>query len=927
MVARSHQTLAEIPMLDKSEMEQLLVLWNRTDSPIVPDDPLFKSVAKHAARSPNATAVIAQDKVLTYAQLDSRANQLANYLIENGIGPGTAVGLYVERSTSMLVGIIGIQRAGGAYVPLDPAYPAERIALILEDAQIPVIVAQMDIIGQLPALDAEIIELDSSYECLDGVSTVAPNTVVTLDDLAYIIYTSGSTGKPKGVMVTQRNLLASTMAREAYYEEPVRRYLLLSSFAFDSSVAGIFWTLASGGALVLPAPDDEKDVRKLASLIANEKVTHTLSLPSLYRLLLAYAPPGSLESLQVVIVAGEACPPDMGERHFALLPETGLYNEYGPTEATVWCSVYNLPREGDGGPVPIGRPIANTKLFILDQREQPVPIGVPGELCVGGACLTAGYWNNAELTADRYPTLAFEGHKEIGRVYRTGDLARWRADGQIEYLGRVDNQVKIRGFRVELGEIEALLLRHPDVEEAVATVQELPGLNGSAERILVAYATGAWSEQGTNGEAAQLQAYLSERLPEYMVPRQVVWLPEMPHTPNGKVDRNRLPQSQIERDGKRPFIAPRNAVEETLVRIWREILRLPEIGIEDKFFELGGDSLKLIQVIARAGQEGLELAPRQLLEGQTIKGLAAIAANGVGPSKEPVLIPLNQEGTKSPVFFVHGISGSVVWLTNVLPLLKLDQPTFGLQSVGLQSGNEPDTSIEAMATRYLESVRRLQPSGPYYFGGFCFGGIVAYEMARQLEQLGERTALLAIIDAFPSQTVRRKRPLYDPLRLRIIRESAPYWFRGYKALGGWQRLRSRIFSKFDWDPGPQPDPDFEFEILAELDYMADYLATRREIQLQINDVNRRAQYEYEPQAYGGQITLFYPRLLGVGQALFGPIDPQREWSSLAKDGVSIRYVESSHVNLLRKPFVSDLAAQLNDALLSNQLMSRAKVEA
>ena len=621
LVDDPHAAVDTLPLLNPVERNLVVETWNDTVVPFSETRPLFKLIADIAAQDPQKEAVIAGDKRLTYDELEKRANTLANRLLKHGITPGTPVGLYTERSASMVVGILGIQKAGGAYVPLEPAYPAERILFSLADTGAPVIVTQAHLADGLPATDAVVVILDAGLD----EQSVPPKTAATLDDLAYIIYTSGSTGTPKGVMVTHGNLLSSTLARGVTYDTPVERYLLLSSFAFDSSVAGIFWTLASGGALVLPAPDDEKDVQALASLISKERVTHTLALPTLYRLILIYAPPHSLDSLKVVIVAGEACPPDVGEKHYNLIPGCALYNEYGPTEATVWCSVYRLPEEGNGRTVPIGRPIANSQLYILDSHRQPLPVGVPGELYIGGAGVTPGYWQRPQLTKERFTLLDLVALADDGRVYRTGDLARWRSDGQVEFLGRVDNQVKIRGFRIELGEIEALLLRHPDVEEAVAIIWEQPVQETSSDRSLVAYVAGERLKDGAHTNEKQLLSYLRESLPEYMVPQNLVLISKMPHTPNGKIDRKRLPKPQIERDRTRTFVAPRNSKEETLARIWREILHLPQVSIDEKFFELGGDSIMSIQVIARTRQEGLILTPRQLFQEQTIARLAAVA--------------------------------------------------------------------------------------------------------------------------------------------------------------------------------------------------------------------------------------------------------------------------------------------------------------
>ena len=378
IVANPNAPVESLPLLSAAERKLVIETFNDTAVPLAETRCLHELFAAQALLTPKATAVISENNRLTYGELDARANQLAYTLLRHNMQPGAPIGLYVERSAELLIGILGILKAGGAYVPLEPGYPAERTAYALNDTGALLIVTQSHLADRLPPTEAAIVTLPDEPEDLSVWAGKPPETAVSLDDLAYIIYTSGSTGKPKGVMVTHRNLLASTLARKAYYGAPVQRYLLLSSFAFDSSVAGLFWTLADGGALLLPAPDDEKDVQKLAAIIAQEQVTHTLALPTLYRLLLDYAPPQSLDSLKAVIVAGEACPPDLGEKHYNLLPDTALYNEYGPTEATVWCSVYQLPRVSDG----------ETCADRPSHRQQPTPNF--RQLTAAGTCRGAG---------------------------------------------------------------------------------------------------------------------------------------------------------------------------------------------------------------------------------------------------------------------------------------------------------------------------------------------------------------------------------------------------------------------------------------------------------------------------------------------------------------------------------------------------------
>ena len=626
IVADSDAPVDTLPLLAPGEQQQLMEM-GRGNLLALPDTRcIHERIAEVAWRIPHETAVAARNATLTYGELNDRANRLASSLLVQGVQPGTPVALFVERSADMVTGILGILKAGAAYVPLEPSYPEERISFALADTGAPVLVTQSHLLDRLPAHKAAVITLEEVLLQENGGKVDSPTAAVSLEDPAYIIYTSGSTGMPKGVVVRHRNLLASTLARDAYYESAVGRYLLLSSFAFDSSVAGIFWTLVDGGMLVLPELDQEKDVYSLAGLIAREQVTHTLAMPSLYRLLLSFAPPNSLDSLRLVIVAGEACPPDLAGLHAGKLPSCDLVNEYGPTEATVWCTVYRLPRESSGALVPIGRPIPGSHIYILDRARRPVPIGVTGELYAGGQGVTAGYLNNPRLTAEKFLALDFDGFAADGYVYRTGDLARWRADGQIEFLGRVDNQVKIRGYRIEPGEIESVLQSHPAVQETAVTVWQQAENGPASEKSLIAYVVAGDRLGDPPVDGPALLAYLTGQLPGFMAPRQVIMLPALPRTPNGKLDHSQLPQPDMARESSKTFVAPRTTQENILSRIWSEVLQVQDVGIEDNFFELGGDSIMVIQVIARARQEGLYLTPRQVFQEQTVARLAAAAS-------------------------------------------------------------------------------------------------------------------------------------------------------------------------------------------------------------------------------------------------------------------------------------------------------------
>lgn len=464
IISQPTAAVEAIEMLSAAERHQLLVEWNTTGADYPHDRCIHQLIEDFAVQTPDASAVTYERTTLSYAQLEARANQLAHHLIGLGVKPNDKVALCLERSLEMIVGMVGILKAGAAYVPLDPSYPRDRLAYIMEDTKAPVIITQPHLRGVLPTADAHVVILDSAWSQIAGQQEARPVVSITPENLAYVIYTSGSTGKPKGVPISHRNLVHSTTARFRFYPMPVKRFLLLSSFAFDSSVVGLYWSLCQGGTLVLPRQKQEQDVYEIAALIARHNITHLLCLPSLYHLLLEHGGADNLGSLNTVIVAGEACTADLVRSHYQVLPRSTLYNEYGPTEGTVWSSACAIPANFSGSIVPIGKPISNMEAYVLNAAQQPVPVGVAGELYIGGDGLTAGYLNRPDLTAERFLPNPFRAGE---RLYRTGDLVRWLPDGQLAFLGRIDHQVKIRGHRIELEEIEAALLNLPEVAQAV----------------------------------------------------------------------------------------------------------------------------------------------------------------------------------------------------------------------------------------------------------------------------------------------------------------------------------------------------------------------------------------------------------------------------------------------------------------------------
>ncbi len=616
MAADPERSVIDLPLLSAADRQLMLKDWNATDESLPPELTLQQLFEAQVRATPERLAVREVPDFyeapieLTYRELNARANQLARYLRRSGVGPDCLVGICAERSAAMIVAVLGVLKAGGAYVPLAPEYPRDRLAYMALDAKVSVLLTQGALADHLPPLDVLRICLDCDWPEIAQESTDDLENLTLPEHLAYVIYTSGSTGRPKGVLVAHRSITNLTLAQiRDFALDPGCRVLQFAAFSFDAAVSEIFTTLASGALLVL-APTRALLGEDFTQLLRREGIT-TVTLPPSMSML---CDSRQLPALQTLISAGEACRWELVDRW---AKGRRLLNFYGPTEATVGaCHALVEGRMWGPATVPIGRPIENVQLYVVDSRMNPVPVGMPGELLIGGMGLARGYLGRPELTAEKFVPDPF-GSERGGRLYRTGDLVRYWPDGMLEFVGRIDNQVKLRGFRIELGEIEAVLDRHPAVRECAVGVREFEGL-----KQLVAY----FIPEGEMPDLVSLRQYLLERLPEYMAPAIFVPVEFWPLTPNGKVDRAALPLPDTMRlTGDHIFVASRNGVEETLAQIWAELLRMERIGIYDNFFELGGDSILSIQMVARAAQAGVRLNPRQIFQYQTIAELAAVA--------------------------------------------------------------------------------------------------------------------------------------------------------------------------------------------------------------------------------------------------------------------------------------------------------------
>ncbi len=608
--------MSDLPILTAAERHQLLVEWNHTRADYPPGICLHDLFEAQVKRAPEAVAVVFEGGQLTYGELNRRANQLAHYLQRHGVGPEVLVGVHMERTVEMVIALYGILKAGGAYVPLDPEYPADRVAFMLQDAQVQVLLTQKKWAASLPEHGAQVICLDFDWATVAQESADNPASRATAENLAYVIYTSGSTGRPKGVMNTHRGICNRLLwMQDAYRLTEADRVLQKTPFSFDVSVWEFFWPLLIGARLVVARPGGHKDSAYLVSTIIDQKITTIHFVPSMLQLFLEDKDVEACRSLKHIICSGEALPYDLQQRFFERL-DAELHNLYGPTEAAVDVSYWQCRPEGDPSRVvPIGRPVANTQLYILDRNGLPSPIGVAGELYIGGVQVARGYLNRPELTAEKFVPDPFSKDPEA-RLFRTGDRVRYRSDGNIEFLGRLDFQVKVRGFRIELGEIEAVLSQHPAVREAVTLAREdVPG-----DKRLVAYVV---PRPESPLRINELRDYLKERLPEYMVPAAFVRLEALPLTPNGKVSRQSLPAPRWEGQPEEAYSAPKDGLERAIAGIWQELLQVERVGVDDSFFDLGGHSLLIIQAHRRLSEvTDRELNITDMFRFPTIRALA-----------------------------------------------------------------------------------------------------------------------------------------------------------------------------------------------------------------------------------------------------------------------------------------------------------------
>jgi pyochelin synthetase len=844
-------------------------------------------------RTPSAVAVVCGDRQLTYRQLNERSRAVARAMTRAGVRQGSFVGLCVNRSLEMAVGLLGIVRAGGTYVPLDPLYPADRLAFMAADTEIQVLLTERDLVSQLARSPARVIRFDEVPEWEPNDLDERTDVEVGGEDLAYVIYTSGSTGRPKGVMIEHAaavNTIDDMNRRFAV--GPADRVLSVSSYGFDLTVYDLFGLWAVGGTVVIPEPAGARQPSHWAQLLRRHQVTIWNSVPAAMAMLvaeLAVRPDGALDSLRVVLLSGDCLPTTLPDRVRAFNPGAQIINLYGATEASIWSVVHPVGRcDPQLSCVPLGTAMDNQSFHVLNESLEACGPGETGQLYLGGVGLARGYLRRAELTAERFITNPL-GDQSGARLYATGDLGRMRDDGTVEFLGRIDGQVKIHGFRVETGEVEAALCRHPAIREAVVVAKE-----HLSHKQLVAHVVPSRQPAATVDE---LRDFLRQALPDYMVPTRFVMRDCLPLTDNNKVDRAALaaaaPQKQPSAEANCGCAT--NEVERRLARILADGFELESISPDDNFFDLGGDSLLAAGFLAQVDQEfGQALSLDVLLERPTIRLLAELLRSPPKAKQRPTVVTIQAGQSGPPLFCLPGIGGNVVEFRLLANRLGPVPPIYAVPSAGLDDHETPHQTIGEMAAHAVRQMRAIQPRGPYYLAGYSLGGVVAFEAAQQLLAEGDTTALLAVIDS------RLWRP---PIALSIRQKIWLHWrnLRRSTNHGRWQYLCARwrvLIERIRRKDLRRVEED----LVAGLDLSSSSRKVAR--------VHWHAWRHYEPRVYDATITLFVaqqdPNLSNIEDV----DDPTLGWSRWTTKGVKVYRTGGLHSEILRAKELEVLALEL-----------------
>lgn len=881
--------ISQLPYLTPTENRRLFAESNGAEN-ICPASCLHRLFETQVQRTPESVAVIATGVELSYAELNRRANRLARQLREMGVGPDVLVGLCVEPSVEMVVGVLGILKAGGAYIPLDPASPTERRLFMLRDANVRVLLTHRRLLPDLAIETVSTVHLDAVdlVHC-DSKDDENPDGEPSPSSLAYVLYTSGSTGEPKGVMVEHGSVVNYLFGlRDLIRAQPDWNYAMVQPLTVDSSVSTLYPPLLFGGVLHIISKDTALNPRALEDYFARHPIDMLKIAPSHLAALLDGRDGGQLLPRRCLIIGGESSRSAWAEKLQSASPACAIFNHYGPTEATVGVTTYRVTGSNGGSAMlPIGRPLPNVRTLVLDGKGQLVPVGVFGELYCGGSCLARGYLNLPRETDDRFIKDPFDSSPSA-RLYRTGDLVRWLPDGNLEFARRIDQQVKIRGYRVELGEIEAALATHPEIEEAVVALRR----ENSGQERLIAYVV---SRDGQPVKTVELKRFLDAKLPGYMIPTAFVTLSDLPRTPHGKLDRRALPEPPHDQaESAFPITAARDELEIRLSKIWERTLGIAPVGLRDNFFDLGGHSLMAVALFNRVEEEfGRRLPLATLFASPTVEQMAATLRDGAYRKLWVSLVPLQPQGDRMPFFCVHANGGNVLLYRQFAERMAPNYPVYGLQSAGLDGSEPMLTSVKEMAARYIREIQTVQPEGPYCLGGFCMGAYIAHEMACQLQEQGQEIGLLAAINtdgvwktagSFAGSLrlhADHLSRLDFPGKAAYITERAAYRMLR-AALGLWRRASGMRQGT------SRP------------------LSSRLAL-LRLFETNSQASTRHQPSKYDGRLIYFQGNEdAGVNPGVF--------WNQVVSGGIDVQEVPGKNISVLEPPNVEMLARKIQACL-------------
>jgi len=894
--------MSEQLILNDIDQNKLLYQFNDTKTDYPKEKVFHELFEEQVAKAPDNTAVLFKDKKLSYRELNERSNQLARVLRASGVEPEQIIGLMVDdNSIEMVIGMISILKAGGAFLPIDQDYPKERIEYIFRDSSTSILLKRGELKDEIQ-FEGKVINLEDKSLFTGDSSNLEKNN--RPNDLAYVFYTSGSTGKPKGVQIEHTSIVNQLFGLEKLYSFNISlNHILLAPFTFDPSVQQVFLPLTSGGKLHLVPKSVKHNVKDLWEFIVSNRIDIVNTVPSLMSLLLDHAEEYDDLHFKYIILAGEPFSKNLYSRLRDTISADKIINIYGPTEATINTTLYECKQEEMNGTIPIGKPLMNYSVFILDEMWELTPMGVPGEICISGVGLARGYLNNKELTEEKFvanPLLPGE------KMYRTGDLGKWTEDGDIEFLGRIDHQIKINGMRVELGEIESALNQHPSIQESVVINQK----DDSGITRLIAYFV---PKQKLKIHTDKLRSFLKDKLPNYMIPSAFVIMDAFPLTAHGKVDRNALPRAERNNiENKDSYLAPRNALEEKLSKIWKLVLGGEDIGVRDDFFEQGGSSLLALMLFGEIDKAfGKNLPLATIFSAPTIEKLSKILVNKDWSATWSPLVAIQTEGSKPPFFCVHGHRGNVIGFHDLALNLGTEQPFYGLQAEGLDGKPLSERSITDMAANYVREIQTVQPKGPYFIGGWCMGGTLAYEMAQILQSSGEKVALVAMIETNLWTNYPKRLTNITLLKhaFHKIIDRMDYEISIHRTLKNKERI-SYILRKLK---NRIAKAQVKIEKLIEQFFNKVNLKIPHTWAYKLNalvEMHEKAILSYKPHPYFGHIVIFRAskQPLGIYQ------DPSLGWSELIRGKLVLYKFPGHHLNTFIEPSVKDLARKLKDCI-------------